>query len=132
MFKSPRTIISFAAGAILIAALGVSARAGGNSFISTLSGSTSTQQNVEATSSPSAEPAESPEPSEAPEASPSPEATEPAETAEPAETPEPAEAPKPAASPEPDEDGGATPTPTAEDGDHGDGGGDDGGGGGDH
>jgi hypothetical protein len=122
MFKSPRTIIGFAAGAILIAALGVSARAGGNSFISTLSGSTSTQQNAEATSSPSAEPSESPEPSDAPEASPSPEAMEPAET------PEPAESPKPAASPEPDEDGGATPTPTSEDGDHGDGGGDDGGG----
>jgi hypothetical protein len=47
---------------------------------------------------------------------------------EPAETPEPAESPKAAVSPEPDEDGGATPTPTSEDGDHGVGGGDDGGG----
>jgi cytoskeletal protein RodZ len=119
MFKSPRTIISFLAGAILIAALGVSARAGGTSFISTLSDNTSTQQNMEATSSPSAEQMESPEPSESPEESPSAEAVEPAEAAE---------TPEPAGSPEPDEHSGAMPTPTSEDGDHGD----DGGGGGDH
>src|SRR5436305_2106918 len=78
-------LFTVAAGAVLVAALGVTAHAQGVHLFGAPSSA------IHAESSPSADPTESPEPAESPEASASP---------EPSRSPEPAESPGPTASPQ--------------------------------
>ena len=80
-------LFTVAAGAVLVAALGISAHAQG----AHLFGSPASGIVVHSDSSPSAEPSDSPEPTETPEASPSP---EPAESPEPSPKAEPTEQPE--------------------------------------
>jgi hypothetical protein len=104
--KRPLTlIVCTAAGAILVAGIGVSAHTGGLALFRPV-GLQQSQLGDEA----SAARLESPEPSGSPEASP---------TAEPTEKPEPSLTAKPTEKPEaPESDNEARPTPTAGTGDH--------------
>jgi outer membrane biosynthesis protein TonB len=80
-------LFTVAAGAVLVAALGVTAHAQG----AHLFGAPSSAITLHSESSPSAEPSETPEPSESPEATPTP---EPAETPEPSPKAEPTDKPE--------------------------------------
>lgn len=104
--KRPLTlIVGTAAGAILIAGIGVSAHTGGFTLLRTV-GLQQSQSGDEA----SGARLESPEPSESPEASP---------TAEPTEQPEPSPEAEPTEKPEaPESDNETKPSPTAGSGDH--------------
>ena len=105
--KRPLTlIVGTAAGAILVAGIGVSAHTGGFSLFRPV-GMQQSQLGDEA----SAARLESPEPSDSPEASP---------TAEPTEKPEPSPTAEPTEKPEaPESDNETRPTPSAGTGDHG-------------
>lgn len=104
--KRPLTlIVGTAAGAILVAGIGVSAHTGGFSLFRPV-GMQQSQTGDEA----SGARLESPEPSDSPEASP---AAEPTERPEPSPTAEPTEKPE-----APESDNETRPTPTAGTGDH--------------